>query len=308
MRMPPLNALRAFEAAARHNSFLRAAEELHVTPGAVSRHVKHLEEELGVALFRRLPRGIELTEQGRKFLPALTDAFASITQAARQVAASKGELRLICPVSFSVRWLIPRLEKFREAHPEVPLQLTTANYEWDEFYSGNFDLGFDCGEPNRPEGIEVVRILPELITPVCAPTLLEKGPTLSKPEDLADFKLLHTTADRRDWRVWLEAFEVTGVDPLSGEIFPTLDTAVQAALLGQGITMGDMVLVRGELEAGKLVCPFPDHVLTTDWEGMCLYGLAGCWQDPRVEAFKTWLLETAAAEGLLDPTEICAKA
>lgn len=293
MRLPALNSLRAFEAAARHQSMARAADELCVTQGAVSRHVKLLEEDLGVLLFRRLHRGVELTEQGRRFLPILTGAFESIAVGARQIASAKRDLKIICPPSFSIRWLIPRLDKFRERYPDVEIRLTTAIYEWEEFYSGDFDLGFDCGDANRPDGIEAVTIVPELLTPVCTPAMLEHGPPLRRPQDLAAYKILHTTPDRRDWTIWLESYGVEGVDPMSGEVFPSLDLAVKAAVMGQGIVMGDMVLIRDELESGTLVCPFQDLTLTTDWEGYCLYGPRGCWNDPRVAAFKAWLLEVA---------------
>ena len=294
MRLPPLNALRAFEAAARHQSMARAADELCVTQGAVSRHVKLLEEDLGVTLFRRLARGIELTEQGRRFLPVLTDAFESIAVGARQVAAAKRDLRIVCPPSFSIRWLIPRLEGFRARFPDIQVRLTTSGSEWEEFNRGDFDIGFDCGEMDLPSGIESVLIVPELITPVCAPALLEGGPRLETPADLAAFRLLHTTRDHRDWKVWLEAYGVTGVDPLIGEAFPILDMAVRAAVMGQGIAIGDVSLIREELETGKLVRPFPELTLTTDWEGYSLFGPAGCWDDPRIAAFKDWLLEAAA--------------
>jgi len=231
MRLPPLNALRAFEAAARHQSIARAANELCVTQGAVSRHVKLLEEDLGVSLFRRLARGIELTEQGRRFLPVVSNAFESIAVGARQVASAKRDLNIICPPSFSIRWLIPRLEGFRQRFPDIEIRLTTAIYDPDAFHLGDFDLGFDCGAPMRPDGVDAVLIGPELLTPVCAPALLD-GAVLEKPEDLAAFRLLHTTPDRRDWRVWLEAYNVKSVDPLSGELFPSLDMAVRAAAMG----------------------------------------------------------------------------
>jgi len=296
MRLPPLNALRAFEAAARHQSIVRAADELCVTQGAVSRHVKLLEEDLGIRLFRRLPRGIELTEQGRSLLPILSDAFESIAIGARQVASAKRDLKIICPPSFSIRWLIPRLESFRERFPDIQIRLTTAMYDWDEFYSGDFDLAFDCGNPDRPNGFEAVTILPELLTPVCAPEILDAGPPLERPEDLAAFELLHTTPDRRDWTVWLEAYGVKGVNPISGEVFPNLDMAIKAAVMGRGMVIGDMVLIRDELETRKLVCPLQDHILTTGWQGYCLVGTPGCWDDPRISAFKTWLLETAAED------------
>lgn len=296
MRLPPLNALRAFEAAARHQSIARAADELSVTQGAVSRHVRLLEEDLGVPLFRRLPRGIELTEQGRRFLPVLSDAFQAIAVGARQVAAVKRGLRIVCPPSFSIRWLIPRLEAFRARFPDIQIRLTTSAYEWEEFEKGDFDLGFDCGDMQRPAGIDSILIVPELITPVCAPSLLDGGPPLERPSDLAGFTLLHTTPDHRDWKVWLDSYGVTGVDPLAGEAFPILDMAVRAAVMGQGIAIGDVSLIGEELETGKLVRPFPDMTLTTDWQGYSLFGPAGCWDDPRAAAFKDWLLEVTAQD------------
>jgi LysR family glycine cleavage system transcriptional activator len=297
MRLPPLNALRAFEAAARHQSIVRAADELCVTQGAVSRHVKLLEEDLGIRLFRRLPRGIELTEQGRSLLPILSDAFESIAIGARQVASAKRDLKIISPPSFSIRWLIPRLESFRERFPDIQIRLTTAMYDWDEFYGGDFDLAFDCGNPARPDGFEAVTILPELLTPVCAPEILDAGPLLERPEDLAAFELLHSTPDRRDWTVWLEAYGVKGVNPMSGEVFPNLDMAIKAAVMGRGMVIGDMVLIQDELETRKLVRPLHDLTLTTGWQGYCLVGPAGCWDDHRVSAFKSWLLEIAAEDG-----------
>ena len=294
MRLPSLNALRAFEAAARHQSILRAAEELCVSQGAVSRHVKLLEEDLGVQLFRRLPRGIELTEQGRRFLPVLTDAFEAIVIGARQISSSKQELRIICPPTLSIRWLVPRLGRFKERYPDIQVRLTTAMYEWEDFLNGDYDLGFDCGDPHtRPSGLEAVTVLPEIMMPVCAPALLQGSDGLREPADLAKVTLLHSTPDHRDWTRWLQAFGVKGVDSRSGEVFPSLDMAVKAAALGQGVTIGDLILTAAEIERGEVVMPFAEMRLETDFEGYCLYGPAGCWTHPKIAAFKTWILEEA---------------
>ncbi len=291
MRLSSLNALRAFEAAARHESFARAADELCVTEGAVSRHVRLLEEDLGVQLFRRLPRSLKLTEAGRKFLPILTDAFESIAHAARQARVSKRELKVICPPTFSIRWLLPRLQQFRSEHLDIQLRLTTAPYNMEIFFGGDFDLGFDCGW--RPDGVEAILVLQSILTPVCAPGALEKAP-LRHPSDLAAHNLLHTTPDRHDWEVWLRTYKAEGVDWRQGELFPSGDMAFRAAALGQGVVIGDLVVLRDEIESGQLIQPFKDHEIKDPTEAYHLFGTASCWNDPDVRTFRTWVLETAA--------------
>jgi LysR family glycine cleavage system transcriptional activator len=295
--MPPLNALRAFEAAARHGCYTGAANELCVTRGAISRHVKLLEEHLGVALFRRLPQGIQLTEPGRKFLPVLTDAFESITHRARQISSEKSDLRIICPPTISIRWLIPRLDQFRTRFPQIQIRLTTAFFEWNDFQSGEFDLGFGSTEPERrPEGIEVLPMFPMVIVPACSPALLAGAIPLERPEDLAKFTLLHEHPDRHDWVAWLGTFGVRGVDPQAGEVFPNLDMAVKAAVMGEGVVMGDLILTRDEFETGQLVIPFEDLACETDLGDFCMVGAAGIWESPKVETFKTWIDEVASID------------
>lgn len=287
MRLPSLNALRAFEAAARHQSFARAAAELHVSEGAVSRHIKLLEEELGLPLFIRRARKVELTEHGRKFLPVLSKAFKAIAAGFTDVAAEAPKLRLLSQPSFSIRWLIPRLDQFRQSHPRIAVNITTGIYEWPEAIGGGYDLAFGCG-PECPEGWEAALVVPATMTPVCSPRLL-KGKAISSPGDLAGFNLLHTTPDRRDWKIWLEEFAIEDIDPMSGETFPVLDMAIQAAVMGQGVAMGDLTLLADELESGKLICPLPDLKLTRDAEDYYVYGPSARWNKPRVAAFRQWL-------------------
>ncbi len=297
MRLPPLNALRAFEAAARHGGFADAADELCVTRGAVSRHVKLLEEHLGVALFRRLPKGIELTEAGRRFLPVLTGAFETIQHGAQRIAAERTDLHIICPPTTSIRWLIPRLPKFRARCPDIRVRLTTEFFNINDFRSADFDLGFGLStyRKQRP-GMEVLTFLPMRIVPACAPQLLEGGTPLKEPADLANFTLLHETASRHDWKSWLETFEVAGVDPETGDVFPNLDMAVTAAVMGAGVVMGDLLLTHQEFQTGQLVMPFPDLRCGTDWGDFCLMGAEEKWHEPKVEAFKAWVLEVAAED------------
>lgn len=291
MRLPSLNALRAFEAAARHQSFARAAAELHVTEGAVSRHIKLLEEELALPLFIRRPRKVELTEHGRKLLPVLTRAFKSIANGFAEVAAEGPKLRLLSQPSFSIRWLIPRLDRFREGHPGITINITTGLYEWPQAVGGGYDLVFGNG-PQCPEGWEAMMIAPAAMTPVASPRLL-KGRAIASPADLRQFNLLHTTPDRSDWKIWIAHFAADQVDPMSGETFPVLDMAIQAAVLGQGIAMGDLAVLGDELKSGKLVCPLPDLVLSRDSESYYVYGPSASWKKPRVAAFRKWLEEVA---------------
>ncbi len=300
VRLPPLNALRAFEAAARHGGFTGAADELCVTRGAVSRHVKLLEETLGVALFRRLPRGIELTEPGRRLRPVLTDAFENISRRAHQISSEHNDLRIICPPTVSIRWLIPRLDQFRERHPNIQIRLTTAFYDWDDFQSGDFDLGIGCDPASdRPDGgIEVLPLFPMIVVPACAPALLEGPFPLEKPADLANFTLLHENPNQHDWVAWLTAFDVQGIDPQSGEVFPNLDMSVKAAVMGRGVVMGDLVLTRDEFETGQLVMPFEELKCHMAWGDYALRGPTSSWDEPKIEAFKAWISETASADAV----------
>jgi LysR family glycine cleavage system transcriptional activator len=185
--------LRAFEAAARHQSFARAADELHVTQGAVSRHVRLLEDELGTVLFRRHARGIELTAQGRALLPELTASFERIARAARRAADGDRELRVASPPTLAARWLVRRLAGFRDLRPDLRVALGV-NCSYDDFFRGGFDLGIADHDMDRdrPPGLEAVLLRREALTPVCAPALLrEDRGGLREPSDLERHVLLH---------------------------------------------------------------------------------------------------------------------
>jgi len=296
MRLPSLNALRAFEAAARQQSFVRAAEELHVTQGAVSRHVRLLEEELGVVLFQRRPHGVELTAQGRALLPELTASFERIARAARQVAEGDRELRVACQPTLAARWLVRRLSGFQEFRPgtHVTLGLMCG---YDDFVRGGFDLGvvpYEAGL-GRPAGLEMVLLRREALAPVCAPALLEGAGALGRPEDLARHALLHPCTDRQDWRKWLRAAKLPEqIAEEGGQAFQTLEMAIAAALGGLGVAMADLHLVRDELSSGALVAPF--ELVVTEETGYFLFAEQGRFEEPKVAAFRDWLLSEAAAE------------
>lgn len=298
MRLPPMNALRAFEAAARHGGYIAAADELFVTRGAISRHVKLLEEHLGVQLFSRNPKGVELTEAGRRFLPVLSEAFGKIAAEAERISASASELRIICPPALSIRWLFPRLEQFRARHPEIRVRLATEFYGERGFDTSHYDVGISLEHwPGRAPGIKTLPLFPMILSPACAPKLLE-GADLNDSAQLHRFTLLHESPRRSDWKTWVQTFGVKDLDPTRGEAFPNLDMAAKAAVMGSGVVMADLMLCREELERGALVLPFPDMRCETEHGRYSLIGPQERWDDPKVKTFRAWAEEVAASETL----------
>ena len=295
-RLPPLNALRAFEAAARHRGFVGASEELHVTRGAISRHIKLLEDHLGVQLFERRAQGVRLTPAGTAFLPSLSEAFGMIGRAAQEVSADANELRVICPPGTSIRWLLPKLECFREAYPEFKLRLTTDFYPDGRFDPINADIGFSISNlSNRSQDLDVQTLFPILLTPACTPAY-GRDKSLTSPEALADCELLHETRSHADWRTWVDAFRPVGVDPADGQEFPNIDIAIKAAVMGVGVAMADLVLCRDELQSGTLIAPFMDMVCNSPDGGICLLAGRHKWHSPKVEAFRSWAYEIAEVD------------
>jgi LysR family transcriptional regulator, glycine cleavage system transcriptional activator len=287
-RLPPLNALRAFEAAARHGGFVGASEELNVTRGAISRHVKLLEEHLGVPLFVRQAQGVRLTAAGSGLLPVVSDAFGLIARAADRVSSDAAELRVICPPGTSIRWLLPRLQDFQKAHPALRVRLTTDFYPDDGFDPVDTDIGFSITNwPKRSKVLKSQSLFPILLTPACAPGFLHERSLLS-PAALADCELLHETKTHTDWTAWLDKFCPSGVDPTVGQEFSNIDIATKAAVIGAGVVMADLVLCREEFEAGALVAPFPDMICHSPAGEVCLLGGSEKWDIPKVRAFRSW--------------------
>ena len=294
MRLPPLNALRAFEAAARHGGYIDAAEELHVTRGAISRHVKGLEDHLGIALFHRHSRGVELTEAGRQLLPVLTDAFGRMADGVDRVTATRADLRIICPPASSIRWLLPNVGAFRAQYPDWRMQITTDYYPRSGFDRTAFNLGISVEHwENRNADVMIEPLFPLVVTPACAPEIATK---LTSPGDLAGVTLLHERQERSDWRHWVDTFEVPGLDIETGDVFHNLDVAVKAAEMGAGVVMADLMLCRQELARGSLVMPFPDLICDTPMGRFALIGDSDSWYSPPVAAFRDWITERAAAD------------
>jgi LysR family glycine cleavage system transcriptional activator len=284
--LPPLNALKAFEAAAREASFTKAAVELHVTHGAVSRQVRQLEDFLGCELFHRLPRGLQLTALGRQFAFGIQGAFEQIHESvsAVRVTQEKQLVTMSTLASFAARWLVPRLHRFQKTHPELEIRLSTtpalANFERD-----GIDLAIRYGRGRWP-GVTALRLFTPAEFPVCSPKFLKYPQPLRTPKDLAHVPLLHDTTHRH-WQQWLELAGVKGVDARAGLVVEDMNVLIQAALEGQGVALASEPLVHEELAAGRLVKPF-DIELPVELAFYAVYPKNRA-QDPSVQKVVTWL-------------------
>lgn len=291
--IPPLNWLRAFEAAARQLSIKRAAEELNVTPAVVSQQVNALERRLGVQLFRRLRRRLFLTPAGTAYLPKLKKAFDLIAAGTRELYAvgEQEVLTVRVPSSFSILWLAPRLEHFHTRCPHIGIQLTALGRE-TEFPREEIDLEIRNGDGRWP-GLTSVLLLEEEVFPVCSPKLACGEPPLHAPADLLRHKLLHVNGYREDWRMWFRAAGIELSDPQLGDLFDQSVTAIQAAMSGFGVALGRTALVASELAAGRLIAPF-DIALNGEDAYWITYRESAT-SYPNLTAFRDWLLEEAVS-------------
>ena len=295
-RLPPLNALRTFEAAARHLSFTKAADELFVTQAAVSHQIRTLEEHLGTALFRRMNRALMLTDEGQALLPAVREAFDLLSAGVRRVQdlCSGGALTISTTPSFAASWLVGRIARFQALHPEIELQLS-ATPRLVDFAREDIDCGIRYGMGDWPS-LVTQRLFQTALVPVCSPLLLDGPNALRRPQDLMRHTLLHTLDEPDDWRLWLRAAGVEGVDPTRGLKFDSMTLVVQAAISGAGVGIGRRQLVEAELAAGRLAAPFD---LELPEEAAYYFVAPAAMADqPKVIAFRTWLLaEVASSRG-----------
>ncbi len=299
-RLPPLNALRAFEASARHLSFKRAGAELNVTPAAISQQVKALEDFCGQPLFRRMTRAIALTDAGRAALPLLTEGFDRLDEAAERMRFDVEDelLTVSVPPSFGAKWLIPRLSHFRAAHPDLDVRIDATDMLAD-FAPGGAHLAIRYGRGDYP-GLEVTCLLEETVFPVCSPKLLEGGPPLTEPPDLARHTLLHIEWTKlRDtspsWEMWLRAAGVDGVDASRGLRFSAEVLAVEAAIAGQGVALTTSALVGDDLGSGRLVRPFAPPA-GGERTAFCYYLVypERHRRNRKLQAFRDWAIAEAA--------------
>src|SRR5262245_50612783 len=292
-QLPPLNALKAFEAAARHESFTRAAEELCVTQGAVSHQVKALEAELGLKLFNREHQRLLITEGGRAYLAVVRDAFDRIADGTQRLLQrqSGGALTVSTSPNFAAKWLVHRLGRFAEAHPEIDLRVSATAVHID-FAREDIDLAIRHGDGVAP-GLHVTRLCVEELFPVCSPKLLAGSKGLRQPSDLDRFTLLHIN-DRQGWSQWLSFAGVTGVNPARGPILNQASMAIDAAVDGQGLALARSALAAWDLIGGRLVRPFdiPMPAPYGYWI-VCPHASAKL---PKIVAFSEWLLAEAAED------------
>ncbi len=260
-RMYPLNALRAFEASARHLSFVRAADELSVSAAAVSQQVKRLEDFLGLPLFRRLTAGLLLTESGQLLLADLGEVFLRLDKAMERVleSDSRGALNLTVAPTFAAMWLIPRLQKFYTLHPDTDIRISTSLGLVD-FQRDDYHAAIRLGHGNW-YGLESIKLIDETVTPMCSPRMLEGPNALKTPEDIAKLVLLHNHSvdydpDAPTWQSWLEQAGVTGIDASRGTHFSLPDHGLQASMDGAGIVLGWRYMSKEHLAAGRVVEPF----------------------------------------------------
>lgn len=289
-RIPPLSAVQTFEAAARHLSFQRAAQELHVTPSAVSHQVRSLEQFLGTRLFRRLTRQVVLTPEGQAYLPAIRTALDQIQTATARITASRsgGPLTMSVAPTFATGWLVPRLPHFQVAHPsiEVRISLDRSTTHVD-FTHSDVDLAIHYGEIKQA-GLRNHRLITEELVPVCSPALLEGDRALKQPDDLTHATLLHALPRLGQWHMWLSAAGIIGVDAERGPKFHNTPLTLQAAAAGMGVALTDRRLVAKELEGGRLVIPF--EIVRPGKSAYYLVYPQDRADNGKLAAFREWLL------------------
>jgi LysR family transcriptional regulator, glycine cleavage system transcriptional activator len=290
-RLPPLNALRAFEAAARNESFTRAAAELFVTQGAISHQVKALESELGVRLFNREPQGLVLTEAGKDYLVAVRDGFDRIALGTERLLQRQnaGVLTVSTSPDFAAKWLVHRLGHFVEAHPEIDLRVSATLHHVD-FSREEVDVAVRHGDGNWP-GLDTARLSSEQLFPVCSPKLLSGRKRLSRPSDILKYPLIHMDS-RADWTKWLQNAGLDDAKVIHGPVLNRAAMVIDAAINGQGIALARTTLSAFDIINGRLVRPFKEALrLSKTYWIVCPKATAAL---PKIQTFREWLLAQAS--------------
>lgn len=292
-RLPNLNALKAFEAAARYESFTLAAHELHVTQGAVSQQVKGLEQELGLKLFQRRPRHLVITEAGRDYLSVVREALDHIAIGTDdlQKRQRSGTLTVSTTPNFASKWLVHRLGRFANLHPSIDLRVNATTNNFD-FTREDVDVAVWHGDGNLP-GFDVQRLTNEELTPVCSPNLLPGRKVLLSPNDIEHYTLLHLDT-RQDWSKWIDAAKVKAADLSRGPIFNQASMAIDAAVDGQGVALSRTALAAQDIISGRLVRPF-SLALSVHYAYWIVCPKASATL-PKIMAFRSWMLEEVAEE------------
>lgn len=290
--LPPLNAIKAFEAAARSESFTRAAEELCVTPGAVSHQVKALEAVLGLKLFSRERQRLVITESGREYLSVVRDSFDRLAVGTERLVQRQrsGVLSVSTSPDFAAKWLVYRLGRFAESHPEIDLRISATDRQVD-FAREDVDIAVRHGDGDWA-GLDVVRLCPERLFPVCSPKLLSRRTRINTASDLMKYPLLRLS-DGNSWARWFEAAGVTAPS-IQGPVLNRASMLIDAAVDGQGIALARTALAAWDLISGRLVTPIGISLrLSSTYWIVCPKVTSSL---PKIETFRTWLLTEAAQD------------
>ncbi len=289
--LPSLNGLRAFEAAARHLSFTRAAQELNVTQTAISHQIRRLEAQLGLKLFVRRNRALALTREAESYLPAVRAAFEDLRRATQRLKRPQrdGLLTVSTLASLAAKWLLPRVVAFQEAHPGLEVRVSASTHLVD-FQREEIDMAVRYGRGDWP-GLRADWLMAEDIFPVCSPALLKGAKPLKRPEDLAHHTLLHATLSREDWQLWLTAAGLpTELAQRRGLTFDQSFMCIQAAIEGLGVALGRSAFVEADIAQGRLVVPF-DVVLPAE-AGFYIVAPDETADDPKIALFREWLIKS----------------
>jgi LysR family glycine cleavage system transcriptional activator len=293
-RLPPLNALRAFEAAARHKSFTAAARDLFVTHGAVSRQVKQIENFLGCRLFRRMPRGVELTDEGTEYAVIVRRVFEELAEATEAIRTREDEKQILTISTtprFAAAWLVQRLHLFQRDYPQYGIRISSTP-RLVSFERERIDIAIRYGRGNWP-GLSVTRLFDHEEVPVCSPAFLEGRDALKSPSDLNRVRLLHN-GSHQYWVSWLEFAGITDVDAHQGWVMDDSNVVFRAAIEGQGVALASPRTLETELRDGRLVRPF-DIVQATD---VAIYAVCPEQNanEPKIRAVIDWLVAQAEAQ------------
>ncbi|QEA37719.1 transcriptional regulator GcvA [Pistricoccus aurantiacus] len=287
-RLPPLNWLRSFEAAARHLSFTRAASELHLTQAAISQQIKGLESQLGTPLFKRLPRGLALSDAGLAYLPAIHEAIERLSAATDDIFG-QGRPKLITVrvnLVFFTSWLAPRLERFRALHPNIGLRFTSNIWAGEGYKDADMEIRY--GQGSWP-GMTSERLTWDELFPVCSPSLYTGEAPPDSLETLANHTLLHVIGYEEGWGYWLKKTGLSHLDTAQGLQFDTLIAALEVAAQGLGFALGRSSLVEGMIASGRLIAPFTPRIATS--EAFHLVYPDRPYLHPHAELFRAWLLQ-----------------
>jgi LysR family glycine cleavage system transcriptional activator len=292
-KLPPLNALRAFEASARQLSFTKAAEELFVTQAAISHQIKSLEEHLGIKLFMRKNRSLLLSEEGQSYYLDIKEIFTALHEATEKLLArgAKGAITVSMQPSFAIQWLVPRLNTFNQLHPEIDVRIKAVD-QADNSLTEDVDIAIYYGR-GRWNGVYAEKLHTEYLIPVCSPLLLQGKKPLDTVADLTQHTLLHDTS-RRDWKRWFKEVGVKGANVNHGAIFSHSSMVLQAAIYGQGVALVNSVLAKPDIDMGRLIVPF-EHVLISksSFYIVCREEQMGL---GKIASFREWVLNTVRSE------------